>query len=272
MLPKTAQTSDRLREQFTIGVNEYELSTGEAMRLMDHEYNGHQLRAVCSAISDGIEPEDLDKICDSRFTARQITALAKISSIGADIEPFADPSISAPRMETVFKVLLHGGEGLPLEKLDLDQLRVLNNTLLSHRVKLEDIQQFAKPEIDAENMQVVADALQGANFETGSGDHSLIEPQVRLILNPEYSAEQQLCLLEAMRGQTLTANIPETYFKKFFSPDKPVSEFKKVIDQIEKRDSVSGKGARNDNASQKLNARSAFDAVLARGREHVPSF
>lgn len=179
------------------------LTEADAMRLTEHEYNGFQANAIIAAALNPAVGEDvLDALATPKYTAAQMTAIAKIAIRGGDFARFLDPQMDARRMEAAYLVVAHGGSDLPVERLSRSQLLTINNILLQGLLPYETVRAIAKPAFTPESMEVIAAAMENARHDPYTGEHSLTEAQVARIMNPEYRPEQQIALLTAMRGQT----------------------------------------------------------------------
>lgn len=76
------------------------LTEADAMRLTEHEYNGFQANAIIAAALNPAVGEDvLDALATPKYTAAQMTAIAKIAIRGGDFARFLDPQMDARRME-----------------------------------------------------------------------------------------------------------------------------------------------------------------------------
>lgn len=107
------------------------LTEADAMRLTEHEYNGFQANAIIAAALNPAVGEDvLDALATPKYTAAQMTAIAKIAIRGGDFARFLDPQMDARRMEAAYLVVAHGGSDLPVERLSRSQLLTINNILL----------------------------------------------------------------------------------------------------------------------------------------------
>ena len=99
------------------------LTEADAMRLTEHEYNGFQANAIIAAALNPAVGEDvLDALATPKYTAAQMTAIAKIAIRGGDFARFLDPQMDARRMEAAYLVVAHGGSDLPVERLSRSQL------------------------------------------------------------------------------------------------------------------------------------------------------
>lgn len=68
------------------------LTEADAMRLTEHEYNGFQANAIIAAALNPAVGEDvLDALATPKYTAAQMTAIAKIAIRGGDFARFLDP-------------------------------------------------------------------------------------------------------------------------------------------------------------------------------------
>ena len=75
------------------------LTEADAMRLTEHEYNGFQANAIIAAALNPAVGEDvLDALATPKYTAAQMTAIAKIAIRGGDFARFLDPQMDARRM------------------------------------------------------------------------------------------------------------------------------------------------------------------------------
>ena len=96
------------------------LTEADAMRLTEHEYNGFQANAIIAAALNPAVGEDvLDALATPKYTAAQMTAIAKIAIRGGDFARFLDPQMDARRMEAAYLVVarwepLACGTSLPL--------------------------------------------------------------------------------------------------------------------------------------------------------------
>ena len=175
------------------------LTEADAMRLTEHEYNGFQANAIIAAALNPAVGEDvLDALATPKYTAAQMTAIAKIAIRGGDFARFLDPQMDARRMEAAYLVVAHGGSDLPVEHLSRSQLLTINNILLQGLLPYETVRAIAKPAFTPESMEVIAAAMENARHDPYTGEHSLTEAQVARIMNPEYRPEQQIALLTAM--------------------------------------------------------------------------
>mgnify|MGYP001205107657 CR=1 FL=1 len=85
------------------------LTEADAMRLTEHEYNGFQANAIIAAALNPAVGEDvLDALATPKYTAAQMTAIAKIAIRGGDFTRFLDPQMDARRMEAAYLVVAHG--------------------------------------------------------------------------------------------------------------------------------------------------------------------
>ena len=76
------------------------LTEADALRLAEHEYNGFQANAIIAAALNPAVGEDvLDALATPKYTAAQMTAIAKIAIRGGDFARFLDPQMDARRME-----------------------------------------------------------------------------------------------------------------------------------------------------------------------------
>ena len=193
------------------------LTEADAMRLTEHEYNGFQANAIIAAALNPAVGEDvLDALATPKYTAAQMTAIAKIAIRGGDFARFLDPQMDARRMEAAYLVVAHGGSDLPVEHLSRSQLLTINNILLRGHIPYETVRAIAKPAFTPESMEVIAAAMENARHDPYTGEHSLTEAQVARIMNPEYRPEQQIALLTAMRGQTPVADLSDADFAGLF--------------------------------------------------------
>ena len=104
------------------------LTEADAMRLTEHEYNSFQANAIIAAALNPAVGEDvLDALATPKYTAAQMTAIAKIAIRGGDFARFLDPQMDARRMEAAYLVVAHGGSDLPVERLSRSQLLTINN-------------------------------------------------------------------------------------------------------------------------------------------------
>lgn len=79
------------------------LTEADAMRLTEHEYNGFQANAIIAAALNPAVGEDvLDALATPKYTAAQMTAIAKIAIRGGDFARFLDPQMDARRMLSSF--------------------------------------------------------------------------------------------------------------------------------------------------------------------------
>lgn len=107
------------------------LTEADAMRLTEHEYNGFQANAIiAAALNPAVGENVLDALATPKYTAAQMTAIAKIAIRGGDFARFLDPQMDARRMEAAYLVVAHGGSDLPVERLSRSQLLTINNILL----------------------------------------------------------------------------------------------------------------------------------------------
>ena len=182
------------------------LTEADAMRLTEHEYNGFQANAIIAAALNPAVGEDvLDALATPKYTAAQMTAIAKIAIRGGDFARFLDPQMDARRMEAAYLVVAHGGSDLPVERLSRSQLLTINNILLRGHIPYET-------------------AMENARHDPYTGEHSLTEAQVARIMNPEYRPEQQIALLTAMRGQTPVADLSDADFAGLFPASLSVEQ------------------------------------------------
>lgn len=193
------------------------LTEADALRLAEHEYNGFQANAIIAAALNPAVGEDvLDALATPKYTAAQMTAIAKIAIRGGDFTRFLDPQMDARRMEAAYLVVAHGGSDLPVERLSRSQLLTINNILVRGHIPYETVHAIAKPAFTPESMEVIAAAMENARHDPYTGEHSLTEAQVARIMNPEYRPEQQIALLTAMRGQTPVADLSDADFAGLF--------------------------------------------------------
>lgn len=201
------------------------LTEADAMRLTEHEYNGFQANAIIAAALNPAVGEDvLDALATPKYTAAQMTAIAKIAIRGGDFTRFLDPQMDARRMEAAYLVVAHGGSDLPVERLSRSQLLTINNILLQGLLPYETVRAIAKPAFTPESMEVIAAAMENARHDPYTGEHSLTEAQVARIMNPEYRPEQQIALLTAMRGQTPVADLSDADFAGLFPASLSVEQ------------------------------------------------
>ena len=201
------------------------LTEADAMRLTEHEYNGFQANAIIAAALNPAVGEDvLDALATPKYTAAQMTAIAKIAIRGGDFARFLDPQMDARRMEAAYLVVAHGGSDLPVEHLSRSQLLTINNILLQGHIPYETVRAIAKPAFTPESMEVIAAAMENARHDPYTGEHSLTEAQVARIMNPEYRPEQQIALLTAMRGQTPIADLSDADFAGLFPASLSVEQ------------------------------------------------
>ena len=201
------------------------LTEADAMRLAEHEYNGFQANAIIAAALNPAVGEDvLDALATPKYTAAQMTAIAKIAIRGGDFARFLDPQMDARRMEAAYLVVAHGGSDLPVERLSRSQLLTINNILLRGHIPYETVRAIAKPAFTPESMEVIAAAMENARHDPYTGEHSLTEAQVARIMNPEYRPEQQIALLTAMRGQTPVADLSDADFAGLFPASLSVEQ------------------------------------------------
>ena len=190
------------------------LTEADAMRLTEHEYNGFQANAIIAAVLNPAVGEDvLDALATPKYTAAQMTAIAKIAIRGGDFARFLDPQMDARRMEAAYLVVAHGGSDLPVERLSRSQLLTINT-----------VRAIAKPAFTPESMEVIAAAMENTRHDPYTGEHSLTEAQVARIMNPEYRPEQQIALLTAMRGQTPVADLSDADFAGLFPASLSVEQ------------------------------------------------
>lgn len=201
------------------------LTEADAMRLTEHEYNGFQANAIIAAALNPAVGEDvLDALATPKYTAAQMTAIAKIAIRGGDFARFLDPQMDARRMEAAYLVVAHGGSDLPVEHLSRSQLLTINNILLQGHIPYETVRAIAKPAFTPESMEVIAAAMENARHDPYTGEHSLTEAQVARIMNPEYRPGQQIALLTAMRGQTPVADLSDADFAGLFPASLSVEQ------------------------------------------------
>ena len=201
------------------------LTEADAIRLTEHEYNGFQANAIIAAALNPAVGEDvLDALATPKYTAAQMTAIAKIAIRGGDFARFLDPQMDARRMEAAYLVVAHGGSDLPVERLSRSQLLTINNILLRGHIPYETVRAIAKPAFTPESMEVIAAAMENARHDPYTGEHSLTEAQVARIMNPEYRPEQQIALLTAMRGQTPVADLSDADFAGLFPASLSVEQ------------------------------------------------
>lgn len=201
------------------------LTEADVMRLTEHEYNGFQANAIIAAALNPAVGEDvLDALATPKYTAAQMTAIAKIAIRGGDFARFLDPQMDARRMEAAYLVVAHGGSDLPVEHLSRSQLLTINNILLQGHIPYETVRAIAKPAFTPESMEVIAAAMENARHDPYTGEHSLTEAQVARIMNPEYRPEQQIALLTAMRGQTPVAELSDADFAGLFPASLSVEQ------------------------------------------------
>lgn len=200
------------------------LTEADAMRLTEHEYDGFQANAIIAAALNPAVGEDvLDALATPKYTAAQMTAIAKIAIRGGDFARFLNPQMDARRMEAAYLVVAHGGSDLPVEHLSRSQLLTINNILLQGHIPYETVRAIAKPAFTPESMEVIA-AMENARHDPYTGEHSLTEAQVARIMNPEYRPEQQIALLTAMRGQTPVADLSDADFAGLFPASRSVEQ------------------------------------------------
>lgn len=201
------------------------LTEADAMRLTEHEYNGFQANAIIAAALNPAVGEDvLDALATPKYTAAQMTAIAKIAIRGGDFARFLDPQMDARRMEAAYLVVAHGGSDLPVERLSRSQLLTINNLLLQGILPYKTVRAIAKPAFTPESMEVIAAAMENARHDPYTGEHSLTEAQVARIMNPDYRPEQQIALLAAMRGQTPVADLSDADFAGLFPASLSVEQ------------------------------------------------
>lgn len=201
------------------------LTEADALRLAEHEYNGFQANAIIAAALNPAVGEDvLDALATLKYTAAQMTAIAKIAIRGGDFARFLDPQMDARRMEAAYLVVAHGGSDLPVERLSRSQLLTINNILLQGHIPYETVRAIAKPAFTPESMEVIAAAMENAGHAPYTGEQSLTEAQVARIMNPDYRPEQQIALLAAMRGQTPVADLSDADFAGLFPASLSVEQ------------------------------------------------
>ena len=89
------------------------LTEADAMRLTEHEYNGFQANAIIAAALNPAVGEDvLDALATPKYTAAQMTAIAKIAIRGGDFARFLDPQMDARRMEAAYEPCEGGAIGM----------------------------------------------------------------------------------------------------------------------------------------------------------------
>ena len=75
------------------------LTEADAMRLTEHEYNGFQANAIiAAALNPAVGKDVLDALATPKYTAAQMTAIAKIAIRGGDFARFLDPQMDARRI------------------------------------------------------------------------------------------------------------------------------------------------------------------------------
>lgn len=75
------------------------LTEADAMRLTEHEYNGFQANAIiAAALNPAVGENVLDALATPKYTAAQMTAIAKIAIRGGDFARFLDPQMDARRI------------------------------------------------------------------------------------------------------------------------------------------------------------------------------
>lgn len=201
------------------------LTEADAMRLTEHEYNGFQANAIiAAALNPAVGENVLDALATPKYTAAQMTAIAKIAIRGGDFARFLDPQMDARRMEAAYLVVAHGGSDLPVERLSRSQLLTINNILVRGHIPYETVHAIAKPAFTPESMEVIAAAMENARHDPYTGEQSLTEAQVARIMNPDYRPEQQIALLTAMRGQTPVADLSDADFAGLFPASLYVNE------------------------------------------------
>lgn len=201
------------------------LTEADALRLAEHEYNGFQANAIIAAALNPAVGEDvLDALATPKYTAAQMTAIAKIAIRGGDFTRFLDPQMDARRMEAAYLVVAHGGSDLPVECLSRSQLLTINNILLQGHIPYETVRAIAKPAFTPESLEVIAAAMENACYDPYTGEQSLTEAQVARIMNPDYRPEQQIALLAAMRGQTPVADLSDADFAGLFPASLSVEQ------------------------------------------------
>lgn len=148
------------------------LTEADAMRLTEHEYNGFQANAIIAAALNPAVGEDvLDALATPKYTAAQMTAIAKIAIRGGDFARFLDPQMDARRMEAAYLVVAHGGSDLPVERLSRSQLLTINNILLQGHIPYETVRAIAKPAFTPESMEVIAAAMENARHDRPPRHH-----------------------------------------------------------------------------------------------------
>jgi SAM-dependent methyltransferase len=179
---------------------------------------------IAAALNPAVGEDVLDALATPKYTAAQMTAIAKIAIRGGDFARFLDPQMDARRMEAAYLVVAHGGSDLPVERLSRSQLLTINNILLQGLLPYETVRAIAKPAFTPESMEVIAAAMENARHDPYTGEHSLTEAQVARIMNPEYRPEQQIALLAAMRGQTPVADLSDADFAGLFPASLSVEQ------------------------------------------------
>ena len=188
------------------------LTEADAMRLAEHEYNGFQANAIIAAALNPAVGEDvLDALATPKYTAAQMTAIAKIAIRGGDFTRFLDPQMDARRMEAAYLVVAHGGSDLPVERLSRSQLLTINNLLLQGHIPYETVRAIAKPAFSPESMEVIAAAMENARHDPYTGEHSLTEdalgtPEeqgIRAMLIATGEPPREVTLLPDKNGSTL---------------------------------------------------------------------
>ena len=193
------------------------LTEADALRLAEHEYNGFQANAIIAAALNPAVGEDvLYALATPKYTAAQMTAIAKIAIRGGDFARFLDPQMDARRMEAAYLVVAHGGSDLPVGRLSRSQLLTINNILLQGHVPYETVRAIAKPAFTPESMEVIAAAMENACHDPYTGENSMTKAQVARIMNPDYKPGQQIALLTAMRGQSPVADLSDADFAELF--------------------------------------------------------
>lgn len=85
------------------------LTEADAMRLTEHEYNGFQANAIiAAALNPAVGENVLDALATPKYTAAQMTAIAKIAIRGGDFARFLNPQMDARRMEAAYLVVEMG--------------------------------------------------------------------------------------------------------------------------------------------------------------------
>lgn len=94
------------------------LTEADALRLAEHEYNGFQANAIIAAALNPAVGEDvLDALATPKYTAAQMTAIAKIAIRGGDFARFLDPQMDARRMEAAYLVVAPAWSFPPLSRM-----------------------------------------------------------------------------------------------------------------------------------------------------------